>query len=113
MNPGIYRVHFKGGPAQNFGDGIAVFKDGTINGGDVGYTYRGSYDINNGKFTAKIGIKRWNPGVTNATLSLAEYDLGVDGAVPTDWAKFSVGAKVIQNPQVSILIDATRLADAE
>jgi T3SS negative regulator,GrlR len=113
MNPGIYHVHFKGGPSQNFGDGMAVFKDGTINGADPGYTYRGSYEIKDNKFLAKIAIKRWNPGVTNPTLNLAEYDLSVDVPVPGDWAKFSVAARVVQFPQIPpISINGTRLVDA-
>lgn len=113
MNPGIYRVHFKGGPAQNYGDGVAVFKDGKINGADPGYTYRGTYDTAGDKFVAKINIKRWNPGVTNPTLNLAEYDLSVEVPVPNDWAKFSVAARVVQHPQLPpISIEGTRLAEA-
>lgn len=106
-------MHFEGGPSQNFGDGIAVFTDNKVNGGDPGYTYRGSFETTGDKIVAKINVKRWNPAVTNPTLNLDEYDLTVDAPIPSDWASFSVAARVVQYPQIApITIDAKRLADA-
>jgi len=111
INPGIYRIRFSGGPSQNFGDGIGVFRDGTINGGDPGFVYRGSYEIRNGHISAKINIKRWNV-IPNPIMNLSEYDLIVESRAHTDGVRFSVEAQIQQQPNIRIQIDGERLEDA-
>ena len=44
-----------------FGEGLAIFREGTVNGGDPGYLYQGSYEVTGDKITAKLHVKRWGP----------------------------------------------------
>lgn len=42
MIDGIYHVRFSSSiDGRNFGEGLATFKDGSVNGGDHGYLYLG------------------------------------------------------------------------
>jgi T3SS negative regulator,GrlR len=111
MISGIYHVHFRGGPSQNFGEGIAVFKDGKINGGDVGYVFRGSYETTERRIASTINVKRWNPSVPNPLVNVPEYDLVVEAEVPGDWANFTVSASAPQIPQLAISISCRRIAE--
>ena len=110
LQPGIYQIRFVGGPAQNFGEGIAVLKDGKINGGDSGYTYRGSYEPEDGHIKAKINVKRWK-AVPNAIINLPEYDLIVESQRQTDGMGFLIQARIQQQPNIYIQIEGKRLAD--
>jgi len=112
LRPSIYLIHFSGGPSRNDGNGIGVFKDGTINGGDPGYIYRGSYEIKDDRITGKINVKRWNPTVSNPIANLSEYDLIIEGQAPSDDAQFSIEGHIQQQPSVHVKIDGKRLEDA-
>lgn len=113
MKPVIYAVKFPAASSYNFGEGIAVFKDGNINGGDLAYFYRGSYYISNSTVTAKLRVKRWNPAVASIFGSFPEFDLDLNGHIPPDWSLFHREGVVIQNPQLHITIDGRRLDDAD
>jgi T3SS negative regulator,GrlR len=44
MRNGIYRVEFRSG--RKIGpSGLVVLKDGSVNGGDDGFAYRGTYNV--------------------------------------------------------------------
>ena len=108
MKPGIYAVKFSAVSSSNFGEGLAVFKDGKVNGGDLGYFYRGSYEISDSRVTAKLKVKRWNP----AFGSFPEFDLDLTGHIPPDWSLFHAEGFIVQNPQLRLTIDGRRLDDA-
>jgi hypothetical protein len=61
MRNGIYRVEFRSGRRIGL-SGLVVLKDGTVNGGDDGFVYRGTYNVEGQKVTAQIGISKHNPG---------------------------------------------------
>lgn len=111
VEPGIYHVKFTAS-SRDFGEGLAVFKDGKINGGDPGYLYLGAYEMTGLQIAAKIKVKRWNPAVTSVFGNLAEFDLDLSGTITADDAKFAVTGFVVQNRQQKISIDGRRLADA-
>jgi hypothetical protein len=111
IEPGIYQIRFVGGSDQNFGEGIAVLKDGKINGGDMGYVYRGSYERENGYINAKINVKRWNV-VPNALINLAEYDLIVEGQRQAAHTGFLIHARIQQQPNIAIQVEGKRIEDA-
>ena len=111
MVSGIYRVHFVGGPLQNFGDGIAVFKDGAINGGDVGYVYRGSYQTTDTRIAAAVNIKQWNFSLPNPVTDLSDYHLVVEEPAPADWKKFTIKGRAAQHPELVVTITATFLSE--
>ena len=93
MESGIYHFRFQGGPSGNYGDGIAVLKDGTINGGDVGYVYRGSYKTEGNRLIAKINLKQWKM-VPNALFNLPEFAINIDAPLPGDLKNFTLEGRL-------------------
>lgn len=61
MIDGIYHVTFSSN-SSDFGQGIAVFKGDSVNGGDDGYLYIGTKSGQGPQFTARLTIKQWHPG---------------------------------------------------
>ena len=48
-----------------FGNGVAVLNNGNIRGGDSTYYYTGTYQINNGVFTADVSIIHYSGPLNN------------------------------------------------
>jgi hypothetical protein len=112
MKPGIYHVKFSAVTSTNFGEGLAVFSNGTVNGGDPGYIYRGSYEISDSTITGTLRITRWNPAIPSIFGSFPEFELTLSGHMPPDSSLFYAEGKVVQNPALAITINGRRLADA-
>jgi hypothetical protein len=112
MKPGIYYVTFSNPSIQNVGEGLAVFKDSKVNGGDIGYFYRGSYSIKDSTITARLQIRRWNPVVTSVFGSYPEFELEVKGSMTADSELFSAEGTMTEQPQLTITIKGRRLGDA-
>jgi hypothetical protein len=112
MKPGIYYVSFSAAASHKFGEGLAVFKDNKVNGGDIGYLYRGSYSIEDSRITATLHIQRWNPVVTSVFGSYPEFELELKGTVTPDWGSFSADGTITKEPQLRIAIKGRRLGDA-
>jgi hypothetical protein len=112
MTPGIYYVTFSAAATGNVGEGLAVFKDNKVNGGDIGYLYRGSYTISSNSITADLHIKRWNAAIHSVFGSFPEYHLRVRGTASADWGNFTVEGDMVEHPQFRISIKGRRLGDA-
>ena len=112
MKPGIYHVKFSPVASTMFGEGLAVFRDGKVNGGDPGYLYQGSYEIDDTRITAKLHVKRWNPAWASVFGNLTEYDLALKGQMPADGSLFYAEGAVVQHPQLKLTVNGRRLADA-
>lgn len=111
MKPGIYHVQFRSS-AQSYGEGLAVFKDGTVNGGDQGYLYLGTYEGETGNVSAKLKIRKWNQGVTSVFGPFNEFDLVLQGSLKPDLSGFTVSGGSPQIPGASITIHGRRVAEA-
>jgi hypothetical protein len=111
MQSGIYHVKFTSSQ-QAYGEGLAVFKDGSVNGGDVGYVYLGTYEGIPGGVAAKLKIKKWNQGITSVFGNISEFDLDLRGTFSPDFSSFSVGGGIPLMPGSTITITGKRLADA-
>lgn len=112
MKPGIYHITFASPTTHTSGEGLAVLKDGTINGGDLGYLFIGKFSIKDSAMSAKLKIKQWNPRVTSVFGNIPEFDLDLAGSITDDFKSFSARGGVVGRPQMSISIDGARLADA-
>lgn len=111
MKSGIYHVKFTS--SQNiYGEGLAVFRDGTINGGDAGFLYLGSYQEVPAGVMAKLKIKNWNPSIRSTFGNLSEFELDLRGTFAADLSTFTVTGGTPQRPGASISITGRRLADA-
>jgi hypothetical protein len=110
MRNGIYHVKFSSSMGK-FGEGLAVFKDGKVNGGDQGYLYIGSYDGSNpSSVTAKLKIKRWNASWESIIGNIPEFELSLTGTTAPDGNSFSVTGKSPAIP-AQVQIQGQFLAD--
>jgi hypothetical protein len=108
MKQGIYHVKFSSSLGA-MGEGLAVFKDGKVNGGDQGYLYIGSYAVNGSNVTAQLKIKRWNPAWVSIIGNINEFNLALTGSFSND--TFSVKGTSPAIPQAQIEINGRHLAD--
>ena len=106
MISGIFRVRFSSS-TQDFGEGIAVFKDGSVNGGDHGYIYTGK--ISGEK--AMLKVKQWNPAVVSVFGPLKSFQLDLAMTSQTADA-FSATGSVAEHPASRINISGNKLSDA-
>jgi T3SS negative regulator,GrlR len=112
MRSGIYQVTFSSPTTRVSGEGLAVVKDGTINGGDLGYLYTGKFNVSDTTLSSKLKVKQWRPNFSGVFGNLPQFELDLAGRIAEDWQSFSVKGGIVGNPQTTILIDGKRLADA-
>lgn len=74
---GLYSITFRAGPRGPIGSGVIVLQDRKLLGGDSSLLYEGTYQQNDGRFSATVTTSRHAfdiPslfGLDNATLSFA------------------------------------------
>lgn len=109
MKNGIYHVKFASSLGSQ-GEGLVVIRQGTVNGGDHGYLYRGEFMELGGQITGKLGIQRWNRGATSVFGNADRFELSLTGS-PQSSDSFRVEGNVTGNPQLRITIDGRWLAE--
>lgn len=110
MLDGIYHVTFSSNSRES-GQGIAVFKGESINGGDHGYVYTGTKSGSSGNFSSRLTIKQWNPAVQSVFGSSSEHTLELTGAATGDDG-FVAHGHVAGQPHLKITIHGRRLSPA-
>lgn len=110
MNDGIYHVTFSSS-SNDFGQGIAVFKDGSVNGGDHGYLYTGTKAGQNGQISSRLTIRRWNPSVQSVFGPANEFVLELSGNAAAD-NSFVAQGHIDGQPQHKITIRGRYLSAA-
>jgi T3SS negative regulator,GrlR len=109
MRNGIYRVEFRSG--RRIGpSGLVVLKDGSVNGGDDGFVYRGTYSVEGQKVTAQIAVSKHNPGAQSIFGPTDNYTLALAGT--TESNNFTLSGRVTGRQDLIIEIRGSRLADA-
>lgn len=111
MKSGIYHVQFSSS-SRAAGEGLAVFKDGAVNGGDIGYVYTGTFTAENGTFLSHLQIKKWNPNVVSVFGPIPDFVLDLTGTFAADLSTFTAGGGIRQLPGLAITIRGRRIADA-
>lgn len=109
--PGIYHVRFNSSLGVG-SEGLVVLKDGTINGGDIGYIYSGRLRENNGEIHARLKIRKWNRGVFSIIGRLSEFELEFKGRFSADYVRFEVKGFALQSLGVGITVRGERVGDA-
>ena len=108
MISGIYLVSFAANN-NRFGEGIVVVKDGSVNGGDASYLYRGHLDYYGEDVKASIEVRHYR-GPVNAVLGpLKLFNLTLSGKISGD--NFQVSGGIANMPGASITITGSRIAD--
>ena len=77
MKNGIYAVKFA--TPRGSGTGVAVIRDNKYHGGDNGYWYRGSFDVNSNAVQGKLHIENHTPHVQSVFGSINQLDLDIAG----------------------------------
>ncbi|WP_267083654.1 GrlR family regulatory protein [Xanthomonas sacchari] len=102
MIDGIYHVTFSSN-SNDFGEGIAVFKGSSVNGGDHGYLYTGTTTRESAQFTSTLTIRQWNPAVHSIFGPIKEFVLELNGTYSND-NSFLAHGYVTGQPQAKISI---------
>lgn len=89
-----------------------MVKGSTINGGDLGYLYRGTFEMKPGELSASLNVKRWNQYTASIFGNISEFDLQISGEISRDQKTIIGVGHVIQNPQMQFTFNAHRIADA-
>ena len=110
MKEGIYHVTFSSN-SNDFGEGIVVLKGNALNGGDHGYLYTGSTNIQVDKFSFLLKVKQWNPAVQSVFGPLNEFNLNLNGQSSPDGGFLAQGY-VVEQPQAKITIHGRYLSAA-
>ena len=109
MQDGIYHVRFSS--AGFNGEGLVVLKQGSANGGDLGYLYCGRLVAEGDQITGTLNIKRWNAAHTPLFGPLDNFELQLAGTVRQSW-HFSVCGTVAGYPNERITMAGELLAAA-
>ena len=111
MQNGIYHVRFSSS-VGGAGDGLAVVKDGAVNGGDTGYLYRGQLAASGQTVSGNLQVQRWNPSTVSVFGPLGDFALHLMGQSSAANDSFTVSGGVAGQPNLKITITGRRLAAA-
>ena len=112
MKPTIFHVRFTSSD-HDFGDGIAVLKDGAVNGGDKGFVWFGACEVSGTEISARLTCRRWNPAVPSVFGNYGEFQLNLKGTVQPDFSRFSISGPAVGLPgSHTITITGNKVADA-
>lgn len=102
MQNGIYQVVFSSNMGAS-GGGLAVVKDGSVNGGDEGYVYKGNLLADGSSVSGRLEIKRYNAQRASVFGPLTEFQLDLVGAADAVGG-FSVSGGLVGQPGLNIKI---------
>lgn len=111
MKNGIYHVRFSSSSGGG-GEGLAVVKDGTVNGGDSGYLYLGQLTVAGQALRGRLQVQRWNPGTVSVFGPLDNFALDLTGQSGAANDEFTVSGGVAGQPNLKITITGRCLAAA-
>jgi len=110
MLDGIYHVTFSSN-SNDFGEGIAVFKGHSVNGGDHSYLYTGSKSEEGAQFNSTLTIKQWNLAVQSVFGPAREFVLELNGSSSDD-NSFLAHGHMAGQPHAKISIRGRYLSTA-
>ncbi len=104
MKDGIYYVVFSNGH-NDFGNGTVVVKDGAVNGGDFGFTYRGQVE---GQLL-DLRVNQHNPQAQNVLPGLKDYTISL--RINESAEGYNLSGSVIGIQGANLLVNAKRIGD--
>lgn len=108
MKSGIYYVIFTN-RSGIFGDGLAVFDNGNIHGGDNRYLYRGHYTIEGNSLTAKIQVSHYRGKFESLFGPVNKFELTLSGDAGED--RFKMSGHVFGWSERELTIEGQKQAD--
>ncbi|MBM7061704.1 hypothetical protein JQX08_13410 [Pseudomonas sp. UL073] len=108
MPNGIYEINFKSS-LKDFGKGLVVIKDGSLNGGDLHLIYRGQFQSDNGQIHAQIIAEQRKPAdATVADIERLEVDFA--GNLDASTGNIFLAGAVTGRPNLLITAIGKKLA---
>jgi hypothetical protein len=99
---GIYHVRLLSS-AGGASEGLVVFSQGSLNGGDLGFLYIGHLTGSDEALSGKLTIKRWSPSQVPVFGTLENFDLQVSGHA-TASNSFTISGVIASQPDLTITI---------
>jgi hypothetical protein len=111
MENGIYHIEFKPAGSDTVGNGLVVLQNGSVNGGDISYIYRGMEITKGENIISKIQVSRYDASQQSIFGSLENFDLELSGTLSKDGREFSLSGTIVGQPQFRIHIAGKKLRD--
>jgi hypothetical protein len=89
--------------------GLVVAKDGSVNGGDSGFIYRGTYNTNGQNLTAQGALSKHSPDAKSVLGPIDNYTLMLAGTFSPN--NFTLSGVVAGHHALTIEIDGRKLSD--
>lgn len=106
MIEGLWIVQYEG--LQGEGVGVVVFVNGRVLGGDFGYTYEGTYVVNNDILEAHVHIANFMPAMASVLGYVGDFDIKMQVAIGNGVIQGAMS--IIDNPELSIAVRLTKKA---
>ncbi|MGA5585617.1 GrlR family regulatory protein [Pseudomonas siliginis] len=110
MSNGIFAVEFRSNLPDN-GTGVIVIKDGSVNGGDENFLYRGHVPTTSGRFSGQFQVSKWKDGTTSVT-GFDNYTLEATGEINYESGEVSLNGSVAGHPGSRLELTGRKIADA-
>src|SRR5277367_711956 len=107
MFDGLWIVQFHRPPGV--GGGVAVFTKGQILGGDSGYTYVGTYEVNDNLLQGKVLVKNFDSAVPNVLGIPGDFELVLDAKVQGN--EMSGTGALVKMPDSKIVVKLKKRVD--
>jgi hypothetical protein len=91
------------------GKGVIVLSNKRLFGGDSGYYYTGSYNINNGIITADIIVIRYDPNWVSVFGPIDSFKLSFSGQA--NYQQFTAIGSIVGAPDLKIRIAGNKKED--
>lgn len=107
MVEGFWIVQYEG--MKGNGGGVAVFMKGKVFGGDTGYTYLGSYQIEGKSVKAQVYVRAFLPDIPSVLGVAGDFDLEIEGQLEGEVIR---GTGSLSNQEAAgIALKLTKRAD--
>lgn len=87
---------------QGNGAGVAVFVNGKVLGGDFGYTYIGSYSLQNNNMKATVHVANFLPNISTVLGFVGDFDVEINA--PLGDGLLQGAMSVIGKPGMSVAV---------
>jgi hypothetical protein len=105
---GLFAVKFIGNN-RDFGAGVVVIREGSVNGGDSGYFYQGQFDYYEQEARAVIQVSHHSGPVNSVMGPLRSFTLNVAGRITE--TGFDMVGGIQSMPGVNIRIQGRWIAE--
>ncbi len=108
MFDGLWTVEFRS-TNNDYGRGVVVINQNRILGGDDGYYYTGTCDINNNTIQGSINIIRYDVNSISVFGNIDHFELNIEGDINEN--QFTLVGNIDEIPDVQIRVIGSKKED--